>query len=200
MDHYFTNNENLKSNIKVVNYSYNEYDFSFYVDNGVFSKTRVDYGSKVLLETYLKNEKENKKVLDLGCGYGLLGIVIAKVTGSEVTMCDVNKRALHLAKMNASENKVDSKILESNVYESINDNFDVIITNPPVRAGKKVLLEFLENAKDHLNKDGTLYYVLRKDHGAKSMQKYLEKYYKITILEKSNGFYIFSCKSLLTTT
>ena len=196
MDHYFTNSENLKSEIKYLHYSYNEEDFTFLSDNGVFSKSHLDYGSKYLLETFLKNYHDSGSVLDVGCGYGFMGLVIAKVLSSSVTMVDVNKRALHLAERNASENKIKNvQILESNVYENVTGKYDVIITNPPVRAGKKVLIDILEGAKEHLNENGSLWYVLRKDQGAKSMEKYLEKIYKIENVSKSNGFYIFCCKS-----
>ena len=195
MDHYFTNNQNLKSEIKEINYSYNESDFLFLGDNGVFSKNRIDYGSKTLLECFLQNTDSVNKVLDIGCGYGYMGIVIAKVLKCDVTMSDVNKRALHLAKMNVEKNKVKANIVESSSYENINETFDVIITNPPVRAGKKVILDILINAKEHLNKDGTLWYVLRKDQGAKSVEKLLKDYYKVENIKKSNGFYVFCCKT-----
>ena len=194
MDHYFTNNENLKSEIKNLSYSYNGYDFIFMSDNGVFSKTKIDYGSKLLLETYLKNTSIKGKTLDVGCGYGFIGLVLAKVLQVPITMVDVNKRALHLAKRNADNLKLNVNIIESNGYENISEKYDVIITNPPVRAGKKVLLDILVNAKEYLNENGELWYVLRKDQGAKSIAKFLNEHYKIENVKKSNGFYIFSCK------
>ena len=194
MDHYFTNNQNLKSEIKKLEYFYEGKTFNFLSDNGVFSKDHIDYGSKLLLETFLKNHKSVGSVLDVGCGYGFMGIVIAKILQSNVTMVDVNKRALHLTNRNLSENKVEAKIFESDGYQNINDKYDVIITNPPVRAGKKVLLDILIGAKDHLNENGELWYVLRKDHGAKSMEKILNEHYQVETIEKSKGFYIFCCK------
>ena len=194
MDHYFTNNQNLKSEIKKLEYFYEGKTFNFLSDNGVFSKDHIDYGSKLLLETFLENHKSVGSVLDVGCGYGFMGIVIAKILQSNVTMVDVNKRALHLTNRNLSENKVEAKIFESDGYQNINDKYDVIITNPPVRAGKKVLLDILIGAKDHLNENGELWYVLRKDHGAKSMEKILNEHYQVETIEKSKGFYIFCCK------
>ncbi|MBQ6841323.1 MAG: class I SAM-dependent methyltransferase [Bacilli bacterium] len=194
MDHYFTNNQNLKSEIKTLSYSYLGNDFAFLSDNGVFSKEHIDYGSKLLLETFLKNHHESGKFLDVGCGYGFMGIVLAKVLQANVTMIDVNKRALHLTKRNLDENKLNAEVFESNGYENVTDKYDVIITNPPVRAGKQVLLDILIGAKEHLNKNGELWYVLRKDHGAKSMEKVLNEHYKVETVEKSKGFYIFCCK------
>lgn len=195
MDHYFTNNTNLKSELKEINYTYDGIDFLFVGDNGVFSKSRIDYGSKTLLETFLKTQQCPSKVLDVGCGYGYMGIVIAKICNSNVTMSDVNKRALHLTKMNCEKNNVKCEILESSSYESIKDKYDVIITNPPVRVGKKVILDILLGAKEHLNADGALWYVLRKDQGAKSIEKILKEHYKVENVKKSNGFYIFCCKN-----
>ena len=194
MDHYFTNNQNLKSEIKTLTYSHNGSDFVFLSDNGVFSKEHIDYGSKLLLETFLQNHSAVGSILDVGCGYGFMGIVLAKVLQSNVTMIDINKRALHLAKRNLEQNKVSAKVLESNGYENIDEKYDVIITNPPVRAGKAVLLDILIGAKAHLKENGELWYVLRKDHGAKSMEKILNKHYQIKTVEKSKGFYIFCCK------
>lgn len=195
MDHYFTNTNDLKSEIKKLDFSYNDYSFIFFSDNGVFSKSHIDYGSKVLLESFLNSGIKPKSILDVGCGYGFIGIVLAKLLNASVTMSDVNKRALHLAKMNISENNIKANIIESAGYENITDKYDLIITNPPVRAGKKVILDILEGAKDHLNEDGSLWYVLRKDQGAKSILKILEKHYKIENVKKSNGFYIFYCKN-----
>ena len=194
MDHYFTNNENLKSEIKTINYEYNGYSFSFLSDNGVFSKNHIDYGSRLLVETFLENTETRGKVLDVGCGYGFMGIVIAKILDIHVTMIDVNKRAVHLAKRNIDKMDVNAEAFISNVYENINDKYDFIITNPPVRAGKSVLLDILINAKEHLTDDGQLWYVLRKDQGAKSMQKALESVYKVENICKSKGFYVFLCK------
>ena len=113
---------------------------------------------------------------------------------ANVTMCDVNKRALHLAKRNTEENKVKCNIIESNAYENISDKYDVIITNPPIKAGKKVILDFLINAKEHLNDDGSLWYVMRKDHGAKSIEKILKEHYDVLNIKKDKGFYVFYCK------
>ncbi len=194
MDHYFTNNENLKSEIKTISYEYNEYSFSFFSDNGIFSKNHIDYGSRLLLETFLQNAHPTGKVLDVGCGYGFMGIVIAKILNVPVTMIDVNKRAVHLAKRNIIAMKVNAEAFISNSYENIRDKYDVIITNPPVRAGKNVLLDILQNAKDHLNEEGQLWYVLRKDQGAKSMEKLLESVYKVENICKSKGFYVYLCK------
>ena len=195
MNQYFTNNQNLKSEIREINFSYNGKDLVFLSDNGVFSKNKVDYGSFFLLDTFIKKSELKKDILDVGCGYGFIGITLSKVLDTHVEMSDVNKRALHLADRNIDKNKVNAKTIESYAYENIDKKYQVIITNPPVRAGKKVLLDILINAKDHLKEGGELWYVLRKDHGAKSMAKTLSEYYNVTNVDKSNGFYIFCLKT-----
>lgn len=195
MDHYFTNNQNLKSEIRTINYSYGMHDFTFLSDNGVFSKEHIDYGSSLLLDTFLKNNKEhNQSILDIGCGYGYIGITVSKVKDTFVLMSDVNKRALHLTDRNIIANKVNAKTVESNGYENIDSKFDVIITNPPVRVGKEILLSILIGAKEHLTDNGELWYVLRKDQGAKSIAKILNEHYSVNEIEKSKGFYIFCAK------
>ncbi len=191
MEHYFTNNENLKSEFRNIVYKYKTYEFNFLSDNGVFSKDRIDYGSKALLETYLELEGEEKEVLDLGCGYGLLGIVISKVKNSKVLMADINKRAVHLTNKNIESLKADACAIVSDAYENVEGKFDSIITNPPIRAGKDKVLEILMNAKDYLKEEGTLYYVIRKDQGAKSITKTLEEVYNVELIKKDKGFYIY---------
>lgn len=191
MSHYFTNDENLVSKTRELNYKYSSFSFTFLSDNGVFSKKYIDYGSKLLLETYLENETESKKVLDIGCGYGFLGIVIAKVTNSIVDMTDVNKRAVHLTKRNIKSNKVEANVYISDAYENVKDKYDIVITNPPIRVGKTKLLEILENAFDHMNDSGKLYFVIRKDQGALSIKKILEEKYKVDMLSRSKGYFIY---------
>lgn len=195
MDHYFTNNENLKSEIKSLDFAYNGYDFMFLSDNGVFSKSHIDYGSRLLVDEFLKNYHGDGPILDVGCGYGFIGIVVAKVLDVKLTMIDVNKRAVHLTKRNIDNMKVRAEAFVSNGYENVEGKYDVIITNPPVRAGKKVLLDILVNAKDYLVKGGSLWYVLRKDQGAKSMEVELNKHYKVENIAKSKGFYIYKCEN-----
>ncbi len=198
MEHYFTNAENLKSEIRRINYSLDAYNFTFNSDNGVFSKNRIDYASSFLVKTFLASKKEFKNILDIGCGYGFIGITLSKVLNCHVDMADINKRAIHLCKMNIEENNVDASVWESNIYDSITKKYDLIITNPPIRVGKKVLMEFLNGGLARLNKDGELWFVISKDQGAKSVKKELEKTNECEVIEKSKGFWVISAKNLLT--
>lgn len=192
MAQYF-DNVDLKSEIRKFSVKIFECNISFYSDNGVFCKEHLDFGTRLLLENISWNEV-NGDILDVGCGYGPIGIIASKITNNKVTMCDVNKRAIHLAKMNAKENKTVVDILESNCYENIDGIFDTIITNPPIRAGKKILYEILFGAKDHLTSNGKLFLVIHKDQGAKSLIKDLEKSYNVEVIKKNKGFFVIKCK------
>ena len=192
MGQYF-NNENLPSNISKIDCFIRGKKFTFNSDNGVFSKNGVDFGSRLLLD-FIPLEEVGGKILDLGCGYGVIGIVLNKLTGSSVDMVDVNLRALHLTEMNVFANKCQGiNVFESNVYENINTKYTSIVTNPPIRAGKKVVYDMLFNAKDYLTDDGKLYFVIRKQQGAKSIIGDLEKEYDLEILEKKKGYFIIKC-------
>ena len=195
MSHYFENDQNLKSELREISYTYNSSFFTFNSDNGVFSKNRIDYGSKLLLETYLNEANVKNRVLDVGCGYGLIGIVIGVITNSYVDMVDVNKRAIHLTNMNIKKYKeFKGKAFISDAYENVNELYDVIITNPPIRVGKKKVLEILEGAFDHLNDNGQLYFVIRKDQGALSIKKILEETKIVNTINKDKGYFVFCAK------
>ncbi len=192
MGQYF-NNENLPSNITKIDCFIRGKKFTFNSDNGVFSKSGVDFGSRLLLD-FIPLEEVGGKILDLGCGYGVIGIVLNKLTGANVDMVDVNLRALHLTEMNVAANKCQNiNVFESNVYENINTKYTSIVTNPPIRAGKKVIYDMLFNAKEYLTDDGNLYFVIRKQQGAKSMMSDLEKEYNLEIIEKKKGYFIIKC-------
>lgn len=192
MGQYFTNEE-LPSNVRKTECFVRNQKFLFLTDNGVFSKDGMDFGSRLLLES-IPLEEVGGKILDMGCGYGVFGIVLSKITGSSVDMVDVNLRALHLAKRNALLNNVNNvNIFESNCYENINSKYSVIVTNPPIRAGKKVVYNIVMNAREYLNKDGKLFIVIRKEQGAKSLIIDLKKLYTVEVLEKKKGFFILKC-------
>lgn len=194
MNQYFTNNDNLKSERRTINFNYGASSFSFVSDNGVFSKDKIDYGSRLLIDTYLKNKKDINSFLDVGCGYGFISVLLSKILNINGVGVDINRRALKLAEENAKLNQVSVSFKESNIYEQVEENFDLIITNPPIRAGKKVVLEILNGAFNHLTNDGELWFVIRKDQGAKTIASKLEKTYKVELKEKNKGFFIFMAK------
>ena len=194
MGQYFDNQDLPSKMVKTESFILGK-KFVFYTDNGVFSKDGLDFGSRLLLET-IPLEEVGGKVLDMGCGYGVFGIVLNKVISCEVDMVDVNLRAMHLAEINVKENRCTGvSIFESNCYSNINSKYSCIITNPPIRAGKKIVYDIVMNAKDYLEKDGKLFLVIRKEQGAKSLIVDLEKNYNVEILEKKKGFFILKCIS-----
>lgn len=186
MSHYFTNDYVESKEVKTKCVIKNT-ELTLITDNGVFSKRGLDFGTRTLLETI---EDIKGQVLDFGCGYGPIGIYLKKTFDVEVDAVDINERAMNLAKKNAELNKVNINIFESNIYENVKNKYDYIVTNPPIRVGKKILYQILFEAKEHLNKNGELWLVIHKDQGAKTLAKDLEKEYKIEIKNKNKGFYI----------
>lgn len=192
MGQYFTNDD-LPSNVRKTECFVRGCKFTFFTDNGVFSKDGLDFGSILLLDA-IPLEEVGGKILDMGCGYGVFGVVLGKITKAHVDMVDVNLRALHLAKRNLVENHVDDAcVFESNCYENVSSKYSSIVTNPPIRAGKKIVYEIVMNAKNYLDTDGKLFLVIRKEQGAKSLIIDLKKQYTVEVLEKSKGFFIIKC-------
>ena len=196
MAHYFTNEENLKSEIEKVIAEINGIPFYFYTDNGVFSKGELDFGTELLLKNFKYDNPNNKTLLDIGCGCGPIGIYASHL-GFAVDMSDVNKRAIHLSKMSLKEQGLNANVFESDAYQNINSKYDYIVSNPPIRVGKEKLYEIIMRAKDHLTDNGELWIVVRKQQGAESLIRDMKKVYKsVEVITKKKGFYII--KALIT--
>ena len=162
---------------------------TFLTDAGVFSKKMVDFGSQLLLKCLEVDQGET--VLDVGCGYGPLGLSLAKAYGVQATMVDINNRALDLAQQNAERNKVEATIFQSNIYEQVEGHFDHVISNPPIRAGKQVVHEIIENSKDFLKTGGDLTIVIQKKQGAPSAKSKMEDVFgNCEVVKKDKGYYI----------
>lgn len=192
MSQYFDNDNNIKHNKKIIEFYFNDKKYNVYSDNGVFSKDKFDYGTRLLLDS-IDISKLSGNVLDLGCGIGVVGIILGTINKNiNIDMIDINERALSLVRDNLALNKVKANVFSSDVYSNVDKKYDYIITNPPIRAGKEVVRKFLLGGFDYLNDNGVLYFVMRKDHGVKSMIKELENKYNVTIVNKDKGFYIVS--------
>ena len=192
MSQYFDNDNNIKHNKKIIEFYFNDKKYNLYSDNGVFSKDKFDYGTRLLLDS-IDISKLSGNVLDLGCGIGVVGIILGTINENiNIDMIDINDRAISLVRDNLTLNKVKANVSSSDVYSNVNKKYDYIITNPPIRAGKEVVRKFLFGGYDYLNDNGMLYFVMRKDHGVKSMIKELESKYNVTIVNKDKGFYIVS--------
>ncbi|MBQ9071598.1 MAG: class I SAM-dependent methyltransferase [Bacilli bacterium] len=194
MSYYFDKNTNVESKEVTTRAEIGGKLYTFKTDNNVFSKKGLDFGTRTLLES-IDIKKIVGDVLDFGCGYGPIGIYIKSNTDANVDMIDVNERALNLARSNASINKVDVNIFESDIYSNVDKKYDYIITNPPIRVGKKILYEILIKAKEHLKMNGHLIFVINKDQGAKSTMKDMEEYYRVKLIEKNKGFFVIDCQN-----
>lgn len=162
--------------------------------DGTFSKDCLDDGTKLLLETILQADL-GSKILDLGCGTGPIGLILAASDPKRiVTMSDVNLTALELAKKNAERLGVEKRveIVNSDVYHNINSTFDTIVSNPPIRAGKKVTYAIYDGAVDHLKEGGSLIIVIRRKQGADSVQAYLEsRFGNVRMIASHKGYRVF---------
>ena len=193
MSYYFDKNTNIESKEVTTRSEIGGKLYTFKTDNNVFSKKGLDFGTRTLLEN-INIKNISGEVLDFGCGYGPIGIYIKSNTDANVDMVDINERALYLAKKNASINKVDVNIFESDIYSAITKKYDYIITNPPIRVGKKILYEILITAREHLKENGHLIFVINRDQGAKSTMKDMEKYYSVKLVRKNKGFFVIDCQ------
>ena len=199
MSHYFQNDPNLASNLQKISFDIDGLHVSLWTDNGVFSKSRVDEGSFAFLKVLLPLGLSGK-ILDLGCGYGTIGLTIAMASPeASITLADINTRALALCEKNAQELGLSQRvtILQSDIYEKIEGHFDSIVVNPPIRAGKRVTYAMYEGAKQRLIDGGSLFIVIRKAQGAPSASKYIEELFgNITLLKRDKGYYIYQAKKV----
>lgn len=196
--HYFTDNRHLPENRKEITFRFWHFSIQLQTDSGVFSKDGVDFGTRVLIQTLLQEEKRmNDRLLDVGCGYGPIGISMKLAFPEKsVTMIDVNPRAVELAKINAKNNEADVDVMVSDVYEEIKGHtFTDIITNPPIRAGKEIVYKIFAEAYELLDMDGNLWVVIRKAQGAKSAITYITSIFSnCEIVTKEKGYFILFAK------
>jgi len=195
MTHYFSEkNETLKSNPQKIAFRVKNTPLEFITDHGVFSKDSFDRGTEVLLH-YLEVEDTSTSALDLGCGYGVVGVYLNKVFGLTVDMVDINERALALAKQNIELNNTVGNVFKSNGLNQVTNTYDIIVTNPPIRAGKDTIYRFFEDSYKHLKDEGILYVVINKKHGAESANKKLQSIYKsVSLVGRQKGFQVYRCK------
>lgn len=187
---YYEDNQDLSHDFQTLTVDLLGLSMRFKTDRGVFSKNGIDYGSRVLLENY--QPEGAKTLLDVGCGYGTLGLTLAKKFDLSVTMVDVNSRALDLCRQNAIDNAVSNTEIElSNIYEAVSEKYDAIISNPPIRAGKEVVHEILTGAFDYLNDGGHLTIVIQKKQGAPSAQRKMEEVFgNCQLVARYKGYFI----------
>ncbi|MBQ7064866.1 MAG: class I SAM-dependent methyltransferase [Firmicutes bacterium] len=170
MEHYFSNNPTSRSDEQIIRYTLADRLYLLMTDHGVFSMDRVDKGSDLLIRTVLKAEEDPASCMDIGCGYGPIGLILAdRWPASEWQLVDVNDRAMELAGRNAAALGLLGRV-QIGPMESFpaDDRREVIVTNPPIRAGKQVIYGLFREAWERLAPGGRLYIVIRKNQGADS--------------------------------
>ena len=194
MAHYYDNIPNVASKIGEIVYEIYDKKIILVTDNGVFSKKRIDEGSFGLLRTIIPLSLGNK-ILDLGCGYGAIGLTLALFKNeARVDLADINTRALSLCTQNALSLGVQDRVtvIESNIYSNIQEKYNSIVVNPPIRAGKIVTYAMYEGALQHLIEEGSLYVVIRKAQGAVSASEHIKEVFgNVTLLNRYKGYYIY---------
>ena len=192
-EHYYTNSPTSEHEERSFRAVFAGRVLAFDTDAGVFSKQHVDPGSELLCRAL--PEDLSGRVLDMGCGWGAMTIMtLAKCPDVVMTMADVNERALGLAVSNVAKNRMEAAAILSDGFEKVEGEFDAVITNPPIRAGKAVIYKMFEDAKAHLKPGGMLVLVIRKQQGAPSALKFLKELYrKAEVIERDGGYWIIAC-------
>ncbi len=194
MAHYFDLDPTLASKERNIEFMIDGRVITLVSDNGVFSKDKIDEGSLAFLKVIVPLRLSGN-ILDLGCGYGPIGLTIAMTSPeARLTLADINTRALALCEKNAELLGLSRRVtvLQSNVYENIEGTYDSIVVNPPIRAGKVVTYAMYEGAFAHLIDGGSLFIVIRKNQGAPSASKYIESIFgNISLLKRDKGYYIY---------
>lgn len=196
-DHYYTERPVVESKPFQWTYMLRGHQFLFTVDQGVFSKKEVDFGSRLLIETFVEPNVSGN-ILDVGCGYGPIGLALAKdFPHRMVHMIDVNERAIELAKKNKQQNDIENaEIYISNLFDRVEGKFAAIVTNPPIRAGKAVVYSIFEQSANYLLSGGQLWVVIQKKQGAPSALEKLKMIFdEVDVVEKKKGYFIIRAKN-----
>ncbi|KKB34857.1 class I SAM-dependent methyltransferase [Bacillus thermotolerans] len=191
--HYFSQTPESESNPKYWDYTLKGRTFRFKSDSGVFSKNEVDFGSRLLIDTFDVPSIEGP-ILDAGCGYGPIGLAVASITPDRtIHMIDVNERALSLAEENAALNHIENvKIYESDRLQQVEETgFAAVLTNPPIRAGKNIIFDIFTQSYEKLATGGSLWVVIQKKQGAPSAFKKIESLFgQAEWVDRSKGYHI----------
>lgn len=194
MQHYFIDKAHEETDFFEFQDSVLGLDLCFRSCDSIFSKNKIDDGTRTLLEAVDKKCILQGDGLDLGCGLGVISIALIKKNNLlKLDMVDINNTAVKLSKQNLMKNNVqkNANVFYSNGFSEINKEYDFIITNPPIKTGKKLLFELMEGAYNHLKQNGQLLLVIRKDHGMESLKKHITSIFNnCEIIERNKGYYI----------
>jgi len=198
MSHYFKNDDSLKSEKRIIKYTIKSKNFELSSDLGVFSKNELDPGSKLLIENAIQDNIRGT-LLDVGCGYGPIGITLSILCPiTSIDFIDVNRRALNLTLENIKKYNINNfRVFESDGFEKIDSKYDYILMNPPIRAGKEIIFKMFEDSINYLNNEGVLMIVIRKDQGAPSAKnKLLSIFGNCETIDREKGYHILKCKKI----
>jgi len=200
MVHYYSEHQTSPLKLRKINAFLRNNNLEFYTGSGIFSPDKVDFGSKLLIESCII--KPDWDILDLGCGYGAVGISIAKAfPRARVFMTDINKRAVKLALKNITLNNIKAEVKQGGLFEKIKEKFDTILVNPPQKAGKEICFSMIEQSFGYLKDGGLLQLVARHNKGGKSLKKKMESVFKnIETMEKKKGYSVYISQKLTTKT
>ena len=198
-EHYYSKKPQTDSKPKSWSFTLRDELFQFETDTGVFSKSEVDFGSRVLIDAFVMPITEGP-VLDVGCGYGPIGLSIAKIDENRtIHMVDINERAVQLSRKNAEGNGVQNvRIYESDGLTEVTEtDFAAILTNPPIRAGKQTIFRFYLDAYTKLCVGGELWVVIQKKQGAPSTFDRLEEIFgQVEVVDKVRGYWIIKAQKV----
>ncbi|MFT4298002.1 MAG: class I SAM-dependent methyltransferase [Candidatus Woesearchaeota archaeon] len=195
-EHYYTKKPASKLKIKEIEAVIKNNKFIFHTGSSIFSKTKADKGTILLIENSIIENKKEFTVLDMGCGYGIVGICLKKLNPEiSVTCSDINQRAVMLAKKNAELNNVKINTIQSNLFENIDKKFNAILINLPQNAGKKVCHDMIEQSFTHLSDNGTLQVVSRHQKGGKEYEKKMKEIFNNSEhIAKGSGYRVYLSK------
>ena len=195
-EQYFQAEPHSAHHPRIVQLEFKGERFTFETDAGVFSKGALDEGTQLLLDTVRPHL--SGKVLDLGCGWGAVGVILSRLCPDcGITMLDINQRACVLAEKNARRNGVSPLVLCGDGLEMTEGFFDWILLNPPIRAGKETVYGLFRRSAASLNPSGRLAVVIRRQQGALSAKSFLETlFHSVSLEQRKKGYYIFICKEV----
>jgi len=197
VEQYFAEQPHVRSERSERRFLYRGELLTFVVDTGIFSSHGLDPGTALLIENLALRPTD--RVLDLGCGWGAVGVAAAKsATEGRVVLTDVNRRATRLARENLERNRVrNAEVRAGSLYTPVRgERFDVIATNPPYHAGRELVLRILSEAPEHLLPDGRIVLVGKGSQGIRFYQEWLESHWlgEVSVLGRGSGYRVLEAR------
>ncbi len=189
MDHYYSDKPSSEEKLSTIRIQTKEDYFDIYSSSGLFSKSELDFGSRLLIENALIT---GSKGLDMGCGNGVIGLCLLRKNKLDMTFSDINERAIKICTMNLNKLKLNGKVIKSDLYDNIDEDFDFILSNPPYAAGRELCFKLIEDSFNHLKKRGTLQLVARHNKGGEMLsKKMMDIFGNVKTQAKSGGFRVY---------